>query len=514
MHTTDRFMVVYERTPPAADVEIRARTVNAADGGVSPFALLSSGGGVGAINPDIGVHVGAGTVNAVVVWQTTNNDVRGRLVTVSPLPGTPAPIPGNTEVFIGDEKGVISRMPTVSPHGGSAGTLLVVWERDAQGAVNLCGRAVNTLSLAPLSPITTLTPSGGPNERDPACATPDGTNFLVVYEHSGLPGIACKPVALGRTGTLTVGAESTLAVATPPVFPPGSVAAATDPAVDWADLRYLVTYLAQTHRPAFGVDPARTSYSVVLQEIGPGACFLDDLSTSVESGTITTDTLMGPNGDSLSNPAICAIHTGNPSSQSDQGLLVWRRSLTVSTGPLPPNRTVTHGVGAHRVEAVGVGGTLRTLAAACGNAGTTSVSGAAIVSSPRFAFRLTGMPPGTAVTLFNLNAPLPLLPCGACQILPLRWCSPSSVAAAARRSPCRSRATLRWPTAPSRPRRCACAVWRRSGPGRSRRRWWMRAEPSSSVAGDSKRSRRCWCSRCVMGRTWPVCKANTPRPWS
>jgi hypothetical protein len=273
VNTANRFVVAYEHTPPAGDITIRARAIDAASGAVSANStLVSSQGGIGARRPDLGGRSGAGVI-ALVAWETvTTSEIRARTLIVSSGPVVQPPAVSGSEVTVASAAGIDEHNPAVCRHDAGTGNYLVVWERVTSSSTLVGGRVLGSNSGATLlTPITTLTPGTGADERDPDCATEDGSRFFVVYEALGL-GIAGRPATYSAAaGTLAVGAESALAIPTPPSFPPNSTAAVGEPAVDWAAARYLVAYRNLVHRPAFAGNPDTTVRSVRLLEIGPAS---------------------------------------------------------------------------------------------------------------------------------------------------------------------------------------------------------------------------------------------------
>jgi hypothetical protein len=413
VNAADRFLVAYERTPPAADIEVRARAVDAASGAVSSSSTLIA---TAARSPDVGGRSASSGITALVAFETvTTSQIHAQVVTlpIGAIVSPPALL--GSAVTVASQAGFDEHRPAVARHEGAAGNYLVVWEREVAGRTFIGGRVVgNSSGAVLLTPMTTITPGTDPNESAPDCATADGTSFLVVYEGNGRGEIAGKPASYAAaSGTLTVGPEAVLAVAAATPLPCGS-SAIGEPAVDFADTRYLVV-----HRTSCTVTDAlgrRVTTSVRLQEVGPACCLLPATQADVESGMVSTSGFI-INGASVDRPVVCAAFSGNRASQNDEGMIAFVRG-GVSTSGIPPATTTTLGVGARRAEAIGAGGPVTTLAPGCGGAGTAGVNGPAAVGNPHFAFTLSGMPAGTSATLFNLSAPAQRFGCASCQILP------------------------------------------------------------------------------------------------
>lgn len=414
----DRLVVVYQVTPSTGAPEIRAKAVRGSDGAISQSSTLVASG---AQRPDIGGRSAAGTL-ALVVWETaTQNAIAAQFVSMPFSPVVTSPSLVGAAVLVANEKGMLHSKAAVTRQDGGVGRYLVTWQRTTStGLISVSGRVLGGTTPSLLSPVTAVTTPSLPGNLAADCATGNGTSFLVVYENRALPGISCKVATFSATaGTLSLGAESTVHRVVAPTFPPGSTANAGDPAVDFADTRYLVVYSRETDQPASPPSfPNRVSNSALyLEEICPDACLLDDSPEVLAQGSVTRDSLGRTNGSSVGEPAVCAAFSGDSTTRNGDGLVASIRSVVTSVNTIPPQAIWTQGVQAQRVRALGVGGAVTTLAPGCGG-GTASVSGPAVVANPFFEVRLTGMPAGTTAALLNVNAVVPRIQCGTCQILP------------------------------------------------------------------------------------------------
>jgi hypothetical protein len=384
---TDQFLVVYQSNNLSlGSSQLAGRTVQATDGSLigntvevahSPVLLD--------FEPDLGGHTGAlndGT-HAVVAYRTLDG-LRARSIFV---PRADEPVPGPTAVLSSNPDDRAPALPKIS---GGAGRFLVVWERlvPANGGRDLYAAAVNPTAGIIASP-TRLSSDPAADEEHPACATADGTHFLVAYEKQ--PGgtadhhdVACRMVAFSP-GTLTIGSESILA---------GGEFDQTSPCVDFAGPKALVGWRSTGGLPFQNGLYVRGFDRTTCAPCEPPVQFATSLAGVVHDF-----------------PEIAARYGGGL--LRDEAMLVWE-AVSSTEGP---------DVKARLVEALG-GGPVVDLGGGCGAGGTASVNGPVAIGNPAFAFTLAGAPPGATAAVFNVNLPGAPVVCGSCSLTPFYFAIP------------------------------------------------------------------------------------------
>lgn len=381
----DRFLVAYQGgSSPFGPFDIYARAVDADDGLVSGRLTVASEL-ANEITPDVGSEQGVADDEAIVVWELVGSGTRAALVTV-PSAGTPTLAAGGIVVSTssGDHK------PAITNHGSGPGNWLVVWQRfyttPAPGDHDILGRIIDYNGTL-LTPETFLA-GGVSDEEDPAAATPDGTNFAVVFEREDVAGdgdndIYCLPVTF--TGTsLTAGPDEILVRGQ-------SNLNEVDPAIDFAEIKYVVAWAENGPFDVF-------DYDVVGVSLAQGSCKVCESMYFLDSSTVRTE----------SRPELFARYSANLTA-GDQALVAWQ-----SSGQLPP---FSSDVNARRVEAIGTGGPVANLGGGCGLGGNIGTTGAVALGNPNFSFTLSGANPSASFAALAVSRFGTIVPCGGCNWL-------------------------------------------------------------------------------------------------
>jgi hypothetical protein len=189
----------------------------------------------------------------------------------------------------------------------------------------------------------------------------------------GNSSIVTAPVTFAN-GTLTIGAAV--------VSDGGTYSDASSPSLGYAPGK---TWLGYRRRMVLSTQAALRVSGI-------------DATTCVSCNDVFSDTVTGPE-----NRIVVGTMASGGATTGDNALAVWARA-----GDVHAQRLVNHGNG----------GTVTMLGGACGSGGTQSFAHNPAIGSSGLACSVSGLPPSTAMSVFNLSPVMSLTSCGPCQWLP------------------------------------------------------------------------------------------------
>lgn len=334
--------------------------------------------------------------DCLVVWQDSSLGLLGTSVQIDgQLAETVAPI---TSIASGD----VSE-PAISKQGGDIGTHLITWSYRPLGApggirAQVVDHDMNLIGTPAFVQSTTQ------NAGFPA-VDGDGFKFLVAWEEQevGNPSttdVFGKILTVGPAGITSIGAAIPLSTR------PDMIDYAADVAMlgDLFGLAYMVA------------DPAAIfdddSFVRVLSEAGAPI-----------GNELQLDVALGINYPYEHAPRLIGKRAGDPSTTSDEGLVVFADQNT--------SATFDSDVGLQAVEAMGNGGAITDLGGGCGPGGLAISPGPAALGNSSLPLELYGAE-ALAVPFVLLGMPDQRISCGVCDFVdPLNaWFVPNTAGTA------------------------------------------------------------------------------------